>query len=342
MPDTSVTQVSVGIRSKSDEIKPSSIQIQATLSFLNAEERTRVIHAAESVTILGKEIRFDQKIASHMKTVANWNKQNNSQPGVQMNPQKFRYHSNPPPFLAGLISEEALPRVYRLLELIFRAVKPLECSLDDGLDFIVRGERVSLSVYEMQDTVDHIITKDENMKLLQYEDDKKHGRWASKPNIRKHDYLFNGRLCFAVSDKTYRDSESKDIEDQLGNIIIELFEASEQIRQRRLAHEETVRQEEEERKRREEFQKRRVNETNMTNALVHEAEDYSTACAIRAYADAMESSETELTEEQKRWITWARAKADWFDPCIEYDDPLLGRRKHGEELIHKEPFRGWF
>jgi len=44
--------------------------------------------------------------------------------------------------------------------------------------------------------------------------------------------------------------------------------------------------------------------------------------------------EGELTEELKEWIKWAKRKADWYDPLIDQEDPLLGPFKL--ELIEEK------
>lgn len=31
----------------------------------------------------------------------------------------------------------------------------------------------------------------------------------------------------------------------------------------------------------------------------------------------------ELTPEKQAWIAWANAKADWIDPLVKRDDPIL-------------------
>ncbi|GIQ70063.1 hypothetical protein XYCOK13_28870 [Xylanibacillus composti] len=45
--------------------------------------------------------------------------------------------------------------------------------MTDSLTFIVRNESVSLEIYEMQDKVDHVITRSEENQLRKYEEDKK-------------------------------------------------------------------------------------------------------------------------------------------------------------------------
>lgn len=57
--------------------------------------------------------------------------------------------------------------------------------------------------------------------------------------------------------------------------------------------------------------------------------DYETACRIRAYVNAI-AKQSGLTPENEAWIKWANEKADWYDPTMELDDPILGRRNHSK------------
>ena len=68
--------------------------------------------------------------------------------------------------------------------------------------------------------------------------------------------------------------------------------------------------------------------------MVNCSEDYKIACEIRNYINAI-SKQDNLTEEIKEWIKWANKKANWFDPIINEEDELLGKRNHTESLEDK-------
>lgn len=111
----------------------------------------------------------------------------------------------------------------------------------------------------------------------------------SQPNIRKHDYVFNGKLRICIRKSRYfRDSEKEKAESRLGDMLIELYEESEVVRKNREAYEEEKRREEEEKKRREERKIRYNEEVDKTIALTNMAQDYDIACKIRAYINALE------------------------------------------------------
>ena len=155
------------------------------------------------------------------------------------------------PFLADTVSETVLPRVCCIFDALIKAIEPLGCSLTDDLKFIVNGETVSLSVSESQDTVEHILTREENIQLLKYEEEKRKYSWTSKPNIRKYEHVYNGKLSLAVGkEKGFRDCKSYVIEDRLGDIIVLLYEAANALRIAREAREEAARKREEEERQR--------------------------------------------------------------------------------------------
>ena len=56
---------------------------------------------------------------------------------------------------------------------------------------------------------------------------------------------------------------------------------------------------------------------------------------IHAYVSAMEKAYSE--QALSAWASWARAKADWYDPAIAKKDELLGRREHEKNQENKGP-----
>ncbi|WP_339186036.1 hypothetical protein NST37_24835 [Brevibacillus sp. FSL K6-6036] len=169
------------------------------LAFLVEAERNKVLDIANRIQIPHEKARLHPKIAAHKNVVIEWNKNDKKELGAQRSPQNYSSYRFRPPFLAGVISKETLPRVYRILGALIHAIERLGGSVTDSLTFIVRNESVSLEIYEMQDKVDHVITKSEENQLRKYEEDKKRYSWASKPNLRKYDYVFNGQLCININ-----------------------------------------------------------------------------------------------------------------------------------------------
>lgn len=309
------------------------IGAQQTLSFLSEDERQKVLLAAEQIPLPEENAKLHGKIRAYHSIVKDWNKNDRKSEGAQ---RGLKNYSDSPPFLAGVISNETLPRVYRILDALYRQVEILGGSVNDDLSLTIRNEHVNLQIFEAQDEIKHELTRQEAQALLVYEDAKRHGGWASQPNIRKYDYVFNGKLRICIRKSRYfRDSEKEKVESRLGDMLIELYEESEVVRKNREAQEEAKRKEAEEKRLREERRNRYNEEVDKTIALTNSAQDYDIACKIRAYIASLETKVDMNDEKAAEWINWARKKADWFDPTVTREDELFGKRDHEENEERK-------
>lgn len=107
----------------------------------------------------------------------------------------------------------------------------------------------------------HELTKQEARKLAEYNDQIKQHKWASKPQIRKYDYVYNGKLRIALGDGEYiRDNAKEKLEDRLGDILLRLYEKSNEARLQRERMEEERRKREEAARREEEIRKKKKEE----------------------------------------------------------------------------------
>lgn len=311
---------------------PPSETNQTILEFLGEEDRTVVMAVAAQILLPEENKRMHSKIIAHRKIVTEWKKQ-------EKRNANDRWHSRnapPPPFLAEDISDESIPRACRIIDALIKAMEPLGCKLTDNLEFVINGETVGISFSESQDKIDHIPTKEENRRLLEYEEERRKHSYASKPQIRKYDYQYNGRLCLTINhQKSFRDCRTYQLEDRLGDMMLELYAAAEARRQDRLAQEEAERKRKEEERRKEERRKLYNTEVDHTLALANIAEDYDIACKIRRYISAYEAAHPD--EDISEWLEWANAKADWYDPTISREDELLGKRDHAKAKDAKTP-----
>ncbi|MBA4507507.1 hypothetical protein H1057_05495 [Clostridium sporogenes] len=315
---------------------------EQSLDFLPEDERQKVFLSAEQIQLTDDKEKLHKKIREYHPKVREWNKNDRKEEKAQ---KGFRNYSTPPPFLAGVISNETLPRVHRILDTLYRQIELLGGSINDDLSLIIRNERVTLKVFEGQDEVKHELTREEAQELVVYEDAIRHKKWASKPNIRKYDYIFNGKLKVSIlNNKYFRDSEKVKIESRLGDMLIDLYKQSEVIKKKREADEESQRKREEEIRLREEREKLYSEEADKTAALTNIAQDYEVACKIRAYIDALELRADLSDKATAEWIEWAKKKADWFDPIIAREDELFGRREHerSEEQKVLKKSRGYW
>ncbi len=304
------------------------------LKFLSDTETEKVLCAAEEIKMPLENAQLHKKIIAYRAVVKDWNQKGRKEEGAQ---RKKDYYYDPP-FLAGLISNESLPRVYRILDALFRQIESLGGSVNDNLSLQVRNEPVRIEIVESQDKVEHVITKQEAQALIKYRDEKRHSSWASEPQIRKYDYVFNGRLRISIHQgKYFRDTDKINVESRLGEMLIALYEESEVVRLDREARAEAARKQAEAERRKEERRKRYNMEVERTIALENAAIDYETACRIRAYVKAVMTfgGQDGLDDEAAVWVEWAIKKADWFDPIIARDDELFGEREHEKSLEEK-------
>lgn len=321
------------IGSKTFEGLKESFLQQQTLSFLTESERQKVLLAAQKIQLADENMKLHKKIMVYTSGVKESNKKDRN---PESDKRIFTNYSNRPPLLNGIISNESVLRVYRILDALFCQIESLGGSVNEDLSLQIRSEHVTIDVAESQDKVKHEITREEAKELIIYEDAKRHQKWASEPNIRKYDYVYNGRLRICIRQHRYfRDSEKVNIESRLGDMLIELYEESEVVRKNRVAIEEAKRKEEDEKRRREERKIRYNEEVDRTIALTNIAQDYDMACKIRAYITALEPTVDMNDEKTAQSIDWVKKKADWFDPIVARKDELFGERDHEQNEDRK-------
>lgn len=233
------------------------------------------------------------------------------------------------------ISQTQKDRCMKILSAIYFAIEELGGQVNNNFLLYVRDENVTIEIEELQDTVIHELTKEKAKKILEYEESQKRHTYGYKPNIRKYDYVYNGKLKITCGDRKYiRETDKIKLEDKLGDIIIKLYEQSEEIKNERLEREKIARKRREEEERKEKIRNDKNSEVQKIKELINCAEDYKIACEIRNYIDAVSKKEL-LTDEIKEWIKWANKKANWFDPTIDGEDELLGKREHTKSMEDK-------
>ena len=311
-----------------------------TLAHLADEDCSIILSVAAQIILPSDNERMHPKITAHRKKVLEWKKGRTNKNSKASN----RLNASDVPFLADGISDDMIPRACRIIDALAKAMEPLGCSVEDNLDLIVNNEKIHLSFSESQDQVLHTLTKEENMQLIKYEEERKRYSWASKPQIRKYDYIYNGKLSLTVSgQKGFRDCKSYVLENRLGDIMIQMYEAAESLKKDREAREEAERKRQEETRLRETRMERYNLEVERTKALINEANDYDVACQIRAYVSRVEQR-SDASQGDAGWISWAKQKADWYDPTVKCSDEFFGVRKHSEDSDRKKlekSFSSW-
>ncbi len=313
------------------------------LSFLEKEEREKVLAAAYTLEV-NKDNRLHKVLVQYKKRVADYASElKKAQSREYYNPRVHKPQNEPEFFKE--VSEKGTERMMAILDALFKAIEKLGGSVQEDLSVRIRSDIVQFKVAELQDKIPHELTKQEAQALIKYKDELKHNSWASKPQIRKYDHVYNGNLRITIGVNYIRDSAKGKLEDRLGDILIEFYEKSEENRIERERREAEQCKREEEARRREELRKRKETEIKRTKELANKAEDYRIAAEIRALIFAMiEKGDEEATPE---WIEWAKEKADWYDPTVAREDEYLGKRDHGKDKSEKDPdklieTRSWY
>lgn len=319
-----------------NEIKENDVAISnysgeydALLPFLSADEKEHLFVAVSNVKITDEKERLHSKIIAHRKRIESWEKEFKKQTPYQQS-------KNTAPYLKYDVADNSLPRVFRVIDSLIKAMKPLGVDLDDDLCFHYKTDYIQLRFSEATTEMPHELTKEERMSLLKYEDERKRYSWASKPQIRKYDHIHNGRISVGVGLKRrFRDGKFITLEEQLGDMMIAIFIAINDAKLAREEREEAERKRREEQRKRERLRERYNEEVELTLALENQAEDFAMACKIRALINEVESK-SDNDSEIAEWIMWARAKADWYDPTVAAKDEFFGEREHEKSKEQKK------
>lgn len=312
----------------------SEVEDSPFLLFLEEDERKKVLNTVSSIKIRdGKKLH--PQVIQYRDSIDGWNKQQMELKKNSYYRPRYNTNNTQQPLFMNEVAPSTLTRIYKILDALFTAVEALGGKINSDLSMMIHKDIVRVRFAEAQDKLPHELSKQEARELVEYNDKIKQNKWASKPNIRKYDYVYNGRLRIVFSDQKYiRDSESEKIEDKLGEILIKLYEISEGERIVRERREEIQRQQREEERIKEERRQQKNNEIIKTRALVNQAKDYKIACEIRQYITAVEER-SDGSEEICKWIEWAKQKANWYDPTLNYEDDILGKRDHSKEKDEK-------
>lgn len=307
------------------------------LNFLKEPERASVMRTAQALRIPNDGHKLHPVLLKHRAAFTAWKKRHPRDELAPRSRGSYRRVPEGEPPLWGDVSEAVLPRVYLILDALFRAVEALGGTVDQTLTLQIRGETVRYTITEGKAQTLHVLTKEEQRKWDDFEKKKAQYRYAYAPRFRKYDYVPTGRLTFSARQDSYlRDTDSLGLEGRLGEILLDLYIASEQVRLDR-EQQEAARRKAEEEKRQREVQRQRWNEEiDKLQALENQAADHERACRIRAYVAAVRAK-PRLTEEEAAWVRWASAKADWLDPAVAAEDPVFGLRQHSKSEEHKAP-----
>lgn len=246
------------------------------------------------------------------------------------------------------INKESVPHALAITESIAEAVEHMGGHMEKPFIFELLGENVELQISERTRRIEHSITAQEAEDLREYEEKRKTYSWYRKPQVRKWDYEFTGKLKFAVAvrygykcresvaaaSRSLVQKDDTNLDELMVRILHLICKACAAMRSQRLEEAEAVHLREVE------FQEEcsRVEEYNEEiakfNDLLQEARRYEEARILRDYANAL--CEKNGTPSPK--AEWIRAKADWIDPLTRSSDEILGELSSSDYPPSLKPF----
>lgn len=164
LPKSDRPDTKTGLRTENEYAQITAEQ----LSHLPEEDQITIMAVASQIRLTDERDKLHSKVAAYQK------KAKNGQPSE----------------ITDSVAKETIPRVIRILDTIVKAIEPLGVTVDDALRFNIGQDFVMLRFSEATTEIHHELTREEKMAMLKYEDERKHGHWASKPNIRKYDHVF--------------------------------------------------------------------------------------------------------------------------------------------------------
>ena len=310
------------------------------LLFMKKRDREEILTLASTLRVGGPNSQMLESIRQMEIKCKEWNNPKPQESAGGYYIPRYR-GSGDPPYLADAVSPKSYSRAFHLIDALLRAFLSYEGSLEYDHSFRVNGESVSFAITEEKDSILHEITHAERLEMLEYEEARSKGRYASKPRIPKYDHPWSGRLKIIIQEQfSFEDCKAYVLEDRIGGILIAFYEASNIMRLRRLDAAEKRRREEEEWRKMEQKKQRYNAEVEKTRALINRARDYATARMIREYITALQNA-SGPDESDQDWLNWAAKKADWFDPAVAREDEVLGKRRHDDDPEDKKLERRW-
>ncbi|EAF5859404.1 cellulose synthase [Listeria monocytogenes] len=307
--------------------------VRSSLDCLESEKIETIISVLSTFE-LKENKRLHKKVSSYKESVVKWNKRVKA---AERNYYDSRYERNTfeqPKFLKE-ISSEQLPRLYRILDTIFSVFEQIGEIVTDDLCIRFGKDTVSFEIIESTDKINHELTKEEAQQLVKYNDEIKRQSYASKPNIRKYDYIPNGIFRIKMPNGKYiKDTKSNKLEDMIPEIVLLFYQCYFETRNRREQREEAQRIREEEKQKARILQERIDQEKKKTREFLNILSDYRLANEIRKFLHILKESD----KADQETIEWMSRKADWIDPTISADDELLGKREHHKADEEKDKF----
>lgn len=132
------------------------------------------------------------------------------------------------------------------------------------------------------------------------------------------------------------------LEEQLDAIISYIEEKAKRDYDRAVRHKEEERLRQIQLRKEKEFHELQIKEIGAFKNLMLDVQRWNKLKQLRKFIDEVESehiAKNSLTDEVQQWLTWAKKKADWYDPTINAEDELL---VNVDKNTLSLPVKSWF
>lgn len=222
------------------------------------------------------------------------------------------------------VSKALLPRALRIMDTIIKELEKREMKIFikgrecPNTTLSIKGEELEICIEEPSGKFEHQKTKSE------LEDAR---RYPSLYGGTTYDYKPSGKLRILIETytreamrKSWRDSESKKIEDRLNEIFIAFINVAEERKQDRLQREKEEKERLEQIRLYEEIQRQKAEEEKRINVLLQQVNSWSQSNAIKNFIHHIKTAAIEqygeIDEESDlgKWLIWANHQAQRLDP----------------------------
>ena len=297
--------------------------IKNSLSFLDKTKVNRIIEVISDQTHYSNK-RLHKIVANLRDSIEEWNKREKAAAYPYFD-SRYRFNNLDKPRFVKDIPLSSLPRLYCFLNTLITIIEKLGDNITKDFDIKINKDIVSFEIVELTDKVNHELTKEEAKKLAEYNDSKRYDTYASKPRIRKYDYIPNGKFRFKIINGRYiKDSQQ----------FIMIYQEYYKVKNLRIEREEAARRYAEGMEIKRKLQEEIEEEKKRTLSLLNMLDDFQKANDLRKMADRLEVV-GKISDDE---INWIRAKADWLDPVVSSTDELLGDRNHHDSKEQKERY----
>ncbi|WP_417620069.1 hypothetical protein [Oceanihabitans sediminis] len=209
------------------------------------------------------------------------------------------------------VANNLYPRAFRFMDTLLKLIEK-------------RGHKIECNKYNTK-----VIIKGQSYSIRLIEKSKRVKRETSY-SYDTFDLEPTGNICLKIDHsypiKEWSDGKIKKLEDRLVDILAWLEIKGEEDEQRSIENAIRQKKRDEEREIEEALQKQKDEELAKFEGLFKSAERFQKSQYLRNFIQEFEDyaikSKT-LNPEKQEWINWAKEKADWYDPFIEREVPLL-------------------